>query len=215
MTVFAYLRVSTDLQTVENQRNKIESSGYAVTEWFEDSATSGSTSAFERSGFKALLAKAVSGDTIIAVEVSRIGRSTSDVLNVIEYLRKNKIRLVIMNLDGIDLTSSTGRLMLTLMASCAQFERELIIDRVNQGLLRAKSQGVICGRRMQHSPDKIKAILADLQAGIKRMDVAHRHSVSEKTVSTYKKQYSCEEAFKQLEAKWNKLQQQISMKGAV
>jgi len=210
MAIYPYLRVSTDMQTVENQRNKIESSGYAVTEWFEDSAISGSTSAFERSGFKALLAKAVSGDTIIAVEVSRIGRSTSDVLNVIEYLRKNKIRLVIMNLDGIDLTSSTGRLMLTLMASCAQFERELIVERVTAGLARTKAQGTILGRQMQHSPDKIKAILADLQSGIKRMDVAHRHQISEKTVSTYKKQYSCAEAFKQLEEKWEQLQKQIS-----
>jgi DNA invertase Pin-like site-specific DNA recombinase len=212
MAIFGYLRVSTDLQTVENQRNKIEQAGFAVTEWFEDSATSGTISAFERTGFKALLAKAVAGDTIITVEVSRIGRTTTDVLNIVEHLRNNNIQLRIMNMAGMDFTSSSGRFMLSTIASFGQFEREILVERVHAGIARTRAQGTICGRRQTNSPDKIKAILADLQAGIKRMDVAHRHQVSEKTVSTYKKQYSCAEAFKQLEAKWEQLQKQISAK---
>ncbi len=217
MAIFLYSRISTlnKGQTIDNQILQAETSGFHVDHYYHDIGVSGTLPAMQRDGFNSMMEKLQEGDTVLTVEISRIGRSTSDVLDVVALMTKKGVKLRVLNLDGICLVSPMGRLILTVMAGCATFERDLIVERVKSGLARTRASGTLCGRRMQHSPDKIKAILADLQAGVSRMNVAHRHQVSQKTVSTYKKQYSCAEAFKQLEAKWEQLQKQISMKGAV
>lgn len=191
MTIFAYLRVSTEEQTVENQRLKIESAGFAVDEWYEDEGVSGTKSAFERKAFKQLLSVVKAGDTIIAVEVSRLGRSTVDVLNLIEHLKNIGVKLRIMNLDAIDLTSPTGRLMLTLMASCAQFERELLVERTKAGLDRAKANGKQLGKPLKHTPEQLETMFEQLSSGVKMCDVAFRNNVSERQLARYKAVWSC------------------------
>ena len=140
MTTFAYIRVSTDSQTTDNQRVRIADAGFAIDQWFDDSAVSGSKSAFERENFKALLSIIKENDTIIVTEISRIGRSTTDVLEVIKALTTKGVKLRIVNLDGIDLTSPMGKLIVTVMASCAQFEKDLLIERVVAGLNRTKAE---------------------------------------------------------------------------
>jgi putative DNA-invertase from lambdoid prophage Rac len=216
MATYSYTRVSTKLtQTTENQDKLIADAGFAIDKVFADVGVSGSTPAFERPAFKEMLSVLKENDQVVCIMIDRLGRTASDVLQTVEYFKEHKIKLRVLQLDMIDLTSSMGKLVLTMLAAVAEMERNLTIERVTAGLARTKAQGTILGRQMQHSPDKIKVILADLQAGVPRMDVAFRHQVSEKSVSTYKKQYACAEAFQRLEAKWEKLQKQISMKGSV
>lgn len=186
MANFAYLRVSTDQQSISNQRNHIESLGFNIDQWFEDEAVSGTTEALKRKGLSSLLAQAQEGDCIIAVEVSRLGRSTSDVLNLIDILKKRKIKLRIVNLDGIDLVSPTGTLLLTMMISCAQFERDLLVQRTKIGLKRAQAEGKILGRKLELDPDTIKKML---KAEGKAADIAYKFGISERQYYRYKKEF--------------------------
>lgn len=179
MTVFAYLRVSTEKQTIENQRNRIQELGFHIDSWFQDEATSGTTEALKRNGLAAMLTEAKSGDTIIAVEISRLGRNTTDVLNLIELLRQREIKLRIVNLDGIDLTSSMGKLILTVMIGCSQFERDLLVERTKAGIARTVSEGTVLGKLEKLSP----AALADIKQGkLTHTQYAEKYGVSTKSI---------------------------------
>lgn len=179
MAVLAYLRVSTDKQTVENQRNQINTLGFKIDSWYSDDSVSGTTEAVKRVAMKKLLEEATEGDTVVAVEVSRLGRSTVDVLNLIETFKRRGIKLRICNLDGIDLTSPTGRLMLTLMISCASFEKELLIERVNSGINRTRAQGTIFGASDKISPE---ALITIKQGNHSHKEYAAMFGVSTKTI---------------------------------
>lgn len=179
MTVFAYLRVSTSMQTLENQRNNMQALGFTVDRWFEDDAVSGTTEALKRKGLSSLLAEAKSGDTIIAGEVSRLGRNVLDVLNFIDLLKKRGIKLRIANLDCIDLTSPTGALLLTMMLSCAQFERDLLVERVKIGIKRTVAEGTVLGKLDKLSPEA----LVDVRSGkLTHAQYASKYGVSTKTI---------------------------------
>lgn len=181
MTVYAYLRISTLHQDVQGQRKRIEDLGFTIKDedWFEDSGFSGSIEALKRPSFKKLISKVVEGDTIVVTEISRMGRSTSDVLTVIESLTKKGIHLRICNLDGISITSPTGRLMVTLMASCAQFERDLLRDRTVHGLNAARARGVQLGRPTTVSKESIVAMRNN---GSTLKEIATKFDVSLRTV---------------------------------
>lgn len=87
-TILAYTRVSSDGQSVEAQRHAI-GQRYKVSDdgWFTDEATSGTTKALERTGFKALFTFARKGDTVIVAAIDRLGRNTIDVLETVEALK--------------------------------------------------------------------------------------------------------------------------------
>jgi len=216
MTIYAYCRISTDdkEQTMETQKDAIERAGFKVDVWVpEDEGTSGTIPALQRKMFGNMYKNFVIGDVLIIKSISRLGRDTIDILSTIRDCKKIGVTVRVMEIGGVDIDSPAGKMIVGVLAGLAEVYIDNLRKEVKEGIARAKSQGVICGRQQTNSPNKIKAILADLQAGVSRMNVAHRHQISEKTVSTYKKQYSCAEAFKELESKWNQLQKQISMKG--
>lgn len=101
--------------------------------------TSGSRTAIERPGMKKLLGYAQPGDTAVVWCVDRLGRSLIDVLNTVNLLRERGV-LVRSISDGIDPTTSTGRLMLNMLATLAEYEREFIVERVNAGIAAAEAE---------------------------------------------------------------------------
>ncbi len=213
MATYSYTRVSTlKGQTTDNQDKLIADAGFKIDKQFSDVGVSGTVEAGQRPAFKEMLSILKPSDCVVTISIDRMGRSAIDILNTVELFKSMGVKLRVLQLDSVDLCSPIGKMLLTMLSAVAELERNMIAERVVAGLNRTREQGTIVGRQMQHSPDKIKAILADLQAGVSRMNVAHRHGISEKTVSTYKKQYSCAEAFKQLEVKWEQLQRQISAK---
>lgn len=181
--VFAYARVSTADQVTSNQREQIAAAGYDIKEGrFIEEQISGSVCAFQRPGFKRLIDKLEAGDTLVVSKLDRIGRDSIDVQSTVEYFTKNDIRLIVLQLGNLDLTSSSGALMVKMLAAVADFERELIIERVQAGLARAKSEGKTLGRRPKTSSEQRQQIRQRLAQGSTVSAVARDFKVSRATI---------------------------------
>lgn len=142
--LLGYTRVSTSSQDAQLQLDALVGAGVQKRDVFAD-VTSGSKTAVERRGMKKLLEHAEPGDTVVVWRVDRLGRSLIDVLNTVNLLRDRGIHVRSIS-DGIDPTTSTGRLMLNMLATLAEHERELIVERVNAGIAAARQNGTRFGR---------------------------------------------------------------------
>ncbi len=146
MAIFAYGRVSTKDQTSQNQRLEIENSGIKVDYWFADEGVSGKTQASQRPQFKELLSQIRNGETLVVAKLDRLGRDAQDVGATIKALAKRGIGVIVLQLGKLDLTSPAGKLMLNMLAAVAEMERDLLIERTQSGLARARIEGKILGR---------------------------------------------------------------------
>ena len=162
MATFAYGRVSTKDQTTENQRFDIERAGFKVDYWFADEGVSGKTHASQRPQFKALLGQIRDGETLVVAKLDRLGRDAQDVGATIKALAERKIEVIVMQLGKLDLASPAGKLMLNMLAAVAEMERDLLVERTQSGLARAKSEGKVLGRPAK-TTDCQRAEIIDLR----------------------------------------------------
>ena len=144
MRLLGYTRVSTASQDAQLQLDALMDVGVQKRDVFSD-VTSGSRTAIERPGMKRLLEYVESGDTVVVWRIDRLGRSLIDVLNTVNLLRDQGVKIRSLS-DGIDPETTTGRLMLGMLATLAEYERELITERVNAGITAAKQDGTRFGR---------------------------------------------------------------------
>ena len=145
--VFAYCRVSTCDQTTENQVREIAAAGFAVDpRRVIEETVSGSVAASLRTGFAKLLERLDPGDVLVTTKLDRLGRNAMDVRQTIELLTGIGVRVHCLALGGVDLNSSTGKMMMSVIAAMAEFERDLLIERTHAGLERAKAEGKQLGR---------------------------------------------------------------------
>ncbi len=144
MRLLGYTRISTASQDAQLQIDALTSAGVEVRDVFSD-VTSGSKTAAQRPGMRRLLNYATAGDTVVVWRIDRLGRSLIDVLNTVNLLRESGIAVRSVQ-DGIDPATTSGRLMLNMLATLAEYERELIIERVNAGIAAAKASGTQFGR---------------------------------------------------------------------
>lgn len=155
--VFAYCRVSTTDQTTENQAQEIAQAGFAVTQARTIAETiSGSVAAPERPGFAKLRERMESGDVLIVTKLDRLGRNAMDVRQTVEALAAQGVRVHCLALGGVDLTSPAGKMTMQVIAAVAEFERDLLIERTQSGMARARAEGKHVGR---------PGALTDAQAG--------------------------------------------------
>ena len=183
--VFAYCRVSTGDQTTENQLIEIEQAGFqgigprrVVAE-----TVSGSVSAMQREGFASLVSKLEGGDVLVVTRMDRLGRNVSDVLNTVEMLGGLGVRVHCIQLGGMDLTSSTGKLTMGILAHVAAFERELLVERTQAGLTRAKAEGKTLGRKpVTKVWNQQAAIIKALEAGQSVSAVSKDYGTSRATI---------------------------------
>ncbi|MCT1887008.1 recombinase family protein [Dietzia cinnamea] len=136
--------MSTASQDAQLQLDALVDSGVQKRDVFAD-VTSGSRTAIERPGMKRLLDYAESGDTVVVWRIDRLGRSLIDVLNTVNLMRDKGVKIKSLS-DGIDPETTSGRLMLGMLATLAEYERELITERVNAGIAAAKQSGTRFGR---------------------------------------------------------------------
>lgn len=155
--LLGYTRVSTVGQDARLQLEALRGVGVESRDVFSD-VTSGSRAAVQRPGMKRLLQYAESGDTVVVWRIDRLGRSLMDVLNTVNLLRQSGIKIRSVS-DGIDPETSSGRMMLGMLATLAEYERELIVERVNAGIAAAKQSGTRFGRPPL-SPEVVAAKLA-------------------------------------------------------
>lgn len=182
MAVFAYLRVSTTEQTTENQKLEIERSGLTPNYWFSDHGVSGSRPAASRPEFQRLLTQIRDGETIVVSKLDRLGRDAIDVQQTIKSLQARNIKVIVLALGGTDLTSPTGTLLMTMLAAVSQMERELLIERTQAGLARAKAEGKKLGRKSKTTDDQKQSIIKELKDGISVSQVARTYQVSRATI---------------------------------
>ena len=146
--------MSTSSQDAQLQLDALVAAGVQKRDVFAD-VTSGSRTAIERPGMRKLLEYAEARDTVVVWRVDRLGRSLLDVLNTVNLLRERDVNVRSIS-DGIDPATTTGRMMLNLLASLAEYERELIVERVNAGIAAARASGTRFGR-----PLSDPAVIAD------------------------------------------------------
>ena len=157
--VFAYCRVSTAGQTPDNQILEIQASGFSVEPRRVIAETvSGSTPAMERAGFRKLIDKLDWGDVIVVNRLDRLGRNAMDVRATVERLAEMQVRVHCLALGGVDLTSAAGKMTMAVIAAVAEFERDLLVERTQAGLARAKAQGKKLGRPTSLSPEQQDAV---------------------------------------------------------
>lgn len=180
---FAYLRVSKDddVMTTANQRLELEQAGYRIAYWHED-FVSGSTQAMARPGFAAMLAKIRDGETLVVSKLDRLGRDALDVMATVRLLADRNIRVIVHSLGGVELTSPTGKLLVSMLAAVAEMERDLLIERTRAGLERARSEGQAIGRPFKTTPAQREQMRAQLASGASVSSVARAYSVSRATV---------------------------------
>jgi len=144
MRHLGYTRVSTASQDAQLQLDALVDSGVQKRDVFSD-VTSGSRAAIERPGMKRLMDYVEPGDTVVVWRIDRLGRSLIDVLNTVNLLRDKGVKIRSLS-DGIDPETTSGRLMLGMLATLAEHERELITERVNAGIAAARQSGTRFGR---------------------------------------------------------------------
>jgi putative DNA-invertase from lambdoid prophage Rac len=181
--VFAYCRVSTADQTTENQKREIESAGFAIeSRRVIEEAISGSVAAHERPGFGKLIDRLEPGDVLVVTKLDRLGRNAMDVRATVEQLAEAGIRVHCLALGGVDLTSPAGRMTMQVISAVAEFERDLLIERTQSGLRRAKAEGKEFGRPSALSTDQRSAVLERLAAGASVAALAREFSTSRQTI---------------------------------
>ena len=181
--VFAYARVSTVEQLTENQREQIARAGYDIApKRFIEEQISSSVPAAQRPGFQRLLERMDEGDPLVVTKLDRIGRDSIDVQQTVERFQSEGIRLVVLQLGNLDLTSSAGALMVKMLAAVADFERDLIIERTQAGQARARAAGTHMGRPSKTTPDQQRAIREALAAGATVSSMAASYQVSRATI---------------------------------
>ena len=144
MRLLGYTRVSTNNQDPQLQIDSLLSIGVQKRDIYSD-VMSGRKNAADRPGMQKLLEHSDEGDTIVVWRIDRLGRSLLDVLHTVSGLQERGIQVRSIS-DGIDPANPTGRLMLNLLATLAEYERELIVERVRAGVASAQEAGAKFGR---------------------------------------------------------------------
>ena len=182
MSVFAYGRVSTNQQTAENQRLEIINAGFKIDFWFADEGVSGKVCSRQRKQFALMLEKIRDGETLVVSKLDRLGRDSIDVLQTVQYLSERNIKVIVLQLGSTDLSSSTGKLLLTMLSAVASMERDLLIERTQAGLMRAKAEGKRLGRPSKTTPEQKAEIVLRRNNGESIASLAREFGVSRATV---------------------------------
>ena len=152
--------------TTENQVIEINNAGFMVElHRVHQESISGATAAMERPVFKQLVAKLEAGDVLIVTKLDRLGRNTPDVLETVSNLSTMGVKVHCLALGGMDLTSAAGRMTMTVLSAVAAFERDLLIERTQAGLIRAKAEGKKLGRKVTYTPEQAQMVCEKVTAG--------------------------------------------------
>ena len=191
----AYIRVSTDEQDCQNQKfeilNYCDKSGLKVNKWLEVEMSSRRSAKDRR--IDELLANLKSNDRLMVSELSRLGRSTGEVIQLIKTLTDQKIEFVSVK-QGFRINSQnnndmTSKVMVTVFSLLAELERDLISERTKMGLARAKASGKQLGRPKGPGKSKLDGkedvINGFLGKGVTRANIAKILDVSWGTMDNF------------------------------
>ncbi len=185
---FAYCRVSSADQTTDNQVREIAAAGFTVEpKRVVEETVSGSTAAMERPGFARLVDRLEAADVLLVTKLDRLGRNAMDVRATVERLATDGVRVHCLALGGVDLTSAAGKMTMGVLAAVAEFERDLLIERTQAGLTRAKAEGKVLGRPSVLSREQQETVRARRTAGVSLGVLAKEFGVSRAAIQRVQK----------------------------
>ena len=176
--LYGYARVSTDGQSLASQDAELRAAG-CLKVYAEK--ISGARS--DRPELAKVLKRLESGDVLMVTRLDRLARSTRDLLNILDEIAKRGAGFKSLYDAWADTTSAHGRLMVTILAGLAEFERELILARTGEGRKRAKARGVKFGRPSALTAHQRTEALQRLAQSEAHADVARTFNVSVATIS--------------------------------
>ena len=183
--VVIYARVSTNEQNCDRQVAELEqvvkNNNWELVDTYIDKGYSRTTTTrpeLDRMMKDAFVRKF---DMVITLELSRLGSSLKHMIEIVDKFKEKKIQLFIVN-QQIDTSSATGYMFFSIMTSIANYERELISERVKSGLENAKRKGVVLGRKTNLTPEVEEKIIQLKKEGVGYNTLAKRLSVSVKTI---------------------------------
>ncbi len=179
MAKVGYIRVSTNEQHVDLQRNALVSTHCEPI--FEDKS-SGKTA--NRPGLKRALKHLKAGDTLVVWKLDRLGRSVKNLVTLISELHERGIHFQSLT-DSIDTSTAMGRFFFHVMSALAEMERELIVERTNAGLAAARQQGRIGGRPVVFTEENRQQATRLLNKGHTRKQLSIIYNVSLSTIYKY------------------------------
>ena len=159
MARIGYIRVSTVDQNLDRQIALMESLG--IEKIFQDESSGKN---MDRPGLSAMLAYIRPGDEIHVESFSRLSRSTAELLQTVNDLMDRGIHLI-SHKENLDTTTASGRLMLTVFAAIAQFEREITLERQKEGIAAAKARGDYKGRARKPDTPELKMAIKGWESG--------------------------------------------------
>jgi putative DNA-invertase from lambdoid prophage Rac len=181
--VFAYCRVSTTDQTTQNQSIEIKAAGFTIAaQRLIEESISGSVAAKERPGFTKLIDRMESGDILVVTKLDRLGRNAMDVRATVEQLASLGVRVHCLALGGVDLTSPAGKMTMQVISAVAEFERDLLIERTQSGINRAKAAGKQFGRPPALTRSERATVIERLAAGISVSELAREFKTTRQTI---------------------------------
>jgi DNA invertase Pin-like site-specific DNA recombinase len=175
---YGYARVSTDGQSVAAQVDQLTQAG--AEKVFREKVSGAVT---HRQQLKRALDALDEGDVLLVTRLDRLARSTRDLLNTLAVVADKKAGFRSLSDAWADTTTAHGRLMLTVLAGLAEFERDLIRARTSEGRERAKARGVKLGRKFKLTLHQQKEARARRDSGETLMDIARSYNVSHSTIS--------------------------------
>lgn len=184
MHTFAYARVSSSGQTNENQLLEISQAGYEPDTTYEDKI-SGKVPARERPEFIKMMdtiTRTRKPKHLIVTKLDRLGRDAVDIIGSVRSLEAAGCVVRVLQLGDLDLTSSAGKLVLSTLAAVAEMERDILIERTNAGLARARKEGKRLGRPKATKDGDEAGILQRLKDGANVALVAREYGVSRQTI---------------------------------
>ena len=138
------------------------------------------SSVAQRDQLEAAIEFARVGDTFVVTKLDRLARSITDLLQILHRLERKKVEVKILNL-GLDTSTPTGKLILTVLGGIAQFEREMMLERQREGIAKAKNEGKYKGRQ-PIPPEKRAAIVRLGGDGVTKAEIARQVGVGQATV---------------------------------
>jgi DNA invertase Pin-like site-specific DNA recombinase len=176
--IVGYARVSTDSQALDAQKAALTAAG--ASRIFAEKVSGVVT---ERKALAKAIAALGSGDVLLVTRLDRLARSTRDLLNVLDAVAKAGAGFKSLADTWADTTSAHGRLMLTILGGLAEFERELIKARTEEGRERAQSRGVRFGRKLKLTLHQRQEAITRREAGEPLVDIGRSYNVSHSTIS--------------------------------
>lgn len=158
-----YARISTDDQSLALQRDALITAGCAVVH--EDQVSGMAT---KRPGLTAALAATSKGDVLVVWKLDRLGRSLPHLIDTVRHLGDRGAGFASLS-ESIDTTTAGGKLVFHIMGALAEFERSLIVERVNAGIAAARKRGKHLGRPRKLSADQVAHARAAIDGGLQTM----------------------------------------------